>query len=380
MIPIYKPYLPKSSLAYAHEAIDSGWISSQGKYVSMVAEKLQELLNVKYVLPVNNGTSACHLMAKCLSKKLNTIGKKYILVPDNVYVAAWNSLMFDQEYILVPIKADLKTWNMDMGDLDRAIKQYPGASCLIVSNLGNITNVPELQKKYPDTIFIEDNCEGLFGKYNGAYSGTAALCSSISFFGNKTITGGESGALVLNDEELYIYAKCIHSQGQSNKRFVHTELGNNFRITNIASALIIGQLSVLTDILDMKNNIFDVYRKAFSGREDVCVQEVCDGTTPANWMMGIKVPNSTYRDAEKFLASKGIEARPMFFSIQKHSHLQNHSDVLDSDCGNADSLNKECIILPSFPELSTPEQKFIIDSVNEYIESCTRIRSIRNEY
>src|SRR5271168_2985323 len=166
MIPIYKPYLPINCLKYAHEALDSTWISSQGKYISMVTDKLQELLGVKYALPVFNGTVACHLLAKCGAdkKKLNTI-----IVPDNVYVAAYNGFLFDNNWRLISVECDLNTWNYDLTALDRVINVFPDAAVLIVHNVGNIINVPKLKIKYPNTTFIEDNCEGLFGRYNDVY-------------------------------------------------------------------------------------------------------------------------------------------------------------------------------------------------------------------
>src|SRR5271170_5540504 len=108
MIPIYKPYLPAGSLSFAHEALDSTWLSSQGKFIQVVQEKLQELLNIKYVLPVNNGTSACHLVAKAAKQKYN---KNEIIVPDNVYVAAYNGFLFDKNWSLISVECDLKTWN-----------------------------------------------------------------------------------------------------------------------------------------------------------------------------------------------------------------------------------------------------------------------------
>ena len=94
MIPVYRPYLPPSSLKYAHEAIDSSWLS-QGPYIQKVTEKLQELLGVKHILPVNNGTSACHLMAKAHYYKHPRKSVDDIIVPNNVYVAAWNAFLFD---------------------------------------------------------------------------------------------------------------------------------------------------------------------------------------------------------------------------------------------------------------------------------------------
>jgi dTDP-4-amino-4,6-dideoxygalactose transaminase len=106
------------------------------------------------------------------------------------------------------MKMSLDTWNIETNEnyiesLDK------NAAVLIVHNLGNIINVPRLKKIRPDIIFVEDNCEGLFGKYNEIYSGTSSdsLCSSISFYGNKIITTGEGGAFLTNHQDIYEHIK-----------------------------------------------------------------------------------------------------------------------------------------------------------------------------
>jgi perosamine synthetase len=370
MIPIYKPYIPESSLKYAYDALSSGWISSRGRYVDAATEKMQELLGVKYVLLLNNGTSACHLMAKSLSKKLNSNKKKKILVPDNVYVAAWNAFLFDKEYKLITIKTDIDTWNIDSNDLNKKITKHPDAAVLIVHNMGNVINVPELQIKYPNTIFVEDACEALLGKYENSYTGTKSFCSSMSFFANKTLTAGESGMIMTNDEDTYLYTKCIHAQGQSKKRFIHNELGMNYRITNVQAALLMGQLEIADKIIEMKNNIFTKYRAAFKDREDVFIQQESINTKHANWMFGLRIlDNENFDMANNFFSSRDIEIRPMFYAINEHEYLKHNKNVIIGNCKNAELLNKQAIVLPSFPELKTDEQKHIIDTTNHYIKN-----------
>ncbi|HEY5267650.1 MAG TPA: DegT/DnrJ/EryC1/StrS family aminotransferase [Candidatus Saccharimonadales bacterium] len=365
-IPIYKPYLPKESLDYAHKALDSTWISSKGDYIQIVQEKLQELLNTKHVLLVNNGTSACHLVAKALTHKH---GINKIIVPNNVYVAAWNAFLFDKEYELLGIDADLDTWNFDLQELDITIKMYPEAAVLVVHNVGNIINVPELQKKYPSTVFVEDNCEGFLGTYNGMQSGTAGFASAISFFGNKNITCGEGGAFITNDESAYNFIKSTHAQGQSSTRFIHDILGNNFRMTNIQAAILLGQLEVLPEIWDRKLSLFENYRDALDGRQDIFMQTMAPDTAHSNWMFGVRIPgNENYEKAELYFKGQGIEIRPMFYPIHAHQYLVNDYSVSWSNCDNAELLNKECFILPSYVELTKQEQDHIITTVEAYIK------------
>ena len=111
MIAIYKTYLPKHSLRYAHEAIDSTWVSSNGKFINIATERLREYLGVKYVQLVSNGTTATHLVAKSLAHKYPDIKK--VVLPNNVYVSDWSALLYDKELEIVPIDADPDTGNND---------------------------------------------------------------------------------------------------------------------------------------------------------------------------------------------------------------------------------------------------------------------------
>lgn len=238
MIPIYKPYFTEQNLKYAHDAINSGWVSSQGEYLDLAKNKLKDLLETKRVILTSNGTTATHLLALALKYKYPHIKK--IIVPNNVYVAAWNSFLFDKEYELVPIDADLETWNFDLDKLESVIDET--SAVLIVHNIGNIINVPKLKERFPNTVFLEDNCEGFLGKYDNKYTGTESFASSVSFFGNKTLTSGEGGAFITNDDDVFEHINKVKSQGQSNEKFIHDVLGYNYRMTNVQAAILYGQL------------------------------------------------------------------------------------------------------------------------------------------
>lgn len=374
MIPVYKPYLPPKSLSYAHEALDSTWISSQGKYLTLVTERLQDILHTPYVIPLNNGTSACHLMAKALYKaRKPAYDKKKIIVPNNVYVAAWNAFLFDKEYELIPVEANLDTWNVDLLKLENAIESYPDADVLIVHNIGNVVNVPRLQLKYPSVYFVEDNCEGFLGGYGSQVTGQASFASAVSFFGNKNITSGEGGAFITNSSEVYDYVKCLQGQGQSSVRFVHKELGYNYRMTNIQAAILYGQLDCLQEILSLKREVFEKYRNAFKDRDDVRIQISEEGTANSNWMFGVRVlGQQSYESARVYFEQHGIEIRPMFYSIFSHEHLKFNPDIHHCETLMADLLNKECFILPSYPGLTAEEQQHIINTVNEYVQGAAQ--------
>ena len=137
-------------------------------------------------------------------------------------------------------------------DSSKTIKIKPliddNTAILVVHNIGNIINVPKLKLEFPNTVILEDNCEGFLGKYDNKYTGTESFASSISFFGNKTITSGEGGAFITNDDDVFEYINKIKSQGQSNEKFIHDVLGYNYRMTNIQAAILYGQLDSLSEI------------------------------------------------------------------------------------------------------------------------------------
>jgi len=355
MIPIYQPYLPPSSLRYAEDAISSGWVSCIGKYAELATEQLKEILNVEHVQLLNSGTSATHLIAKALQFKHPEIHK--VLVPNNCYVAAWNSFLYDRYHELIPVRASETTWNMDAEEALKQLDDY--TAILVVHNVGNIIDV----SKFGDAIFVEDNCEGIFGKYNNQYSGTKALASSLSFFGNKTITSGEGGALVTNDPEIYEYAKSVQGQGQSSTPYVHDRLGHNYRMSNVQAAILLGQLELLDRIISMKKRVFEKYREELP-TDTIYIQEQEENTQHSNWMFGVGVKGSKFSQTKKHMNDKGIDIRQMFYPMSAHRHLKNIAapDQEESAC----TLNEECFMVPSYPELTHRDQSFIINTILEY--------------
>ena len=365
MIPIYKPYLSKEALKYAHDAVDSTWISSTGKYIELSTDFLKDILQVENLKLVNNGTSATHLAVKALLKKSPSI--KEIVVPNNVYVAAWNSAIYER-LRLHPVDANLDTWNVDLDKLESVLKTKDPqkTAVMVVPNLGNIINTRKLQRAHPDFLFIEDNCEGFYGKYEDHFSGTGCLASSLSFFGNKTITSGEGGAFITDDKEVYDFIDKVQGQGQSSQRYIHDVLGYNYRMTNIQAAILYGQLMILDQIVEKKMDLFDFYKDNLSplverGVMDFQYSE--EDTVHSNWIFGLKCKNKCKKIREH-LNRKGVDTRPMFYDITKHKHIVGHYDTVRID--NARSLQEVCFMIPSYPSISIEERAYVVDSIKDF--------------
>jgi perosamine synthetase len=363
MIPIYKPDISKYLLS-AHDAINSEWISNHGEYVEKSTKKLSDLLGAR-VLLMANGTCATHCLFIALKFKYPDVKKIY--VPNNCYVAAWNSVLSEYPKELCEVmKIDNNTWNTDTRYVDTFEKN---AAVLIVHNVGNIINVPALKRRRPDLIFVEDACEGFTGKYENVYAGTGSctLCSSISFYGNKIITSGEGGAFITHDDDVYNYIKKAYSQGMSDVRYVHDTFAYNYRMTNIQAAFLYDQLNDIDSIIEKKRIVFENYKKLTKNLK-VSLFEIEAGTEPANWMFCVRMKSSkTIEEKVKFFYDNGVDIRPFFYPITSHKHLE----MLPFDDQVSHDLNNEVIMIPSFPSISLDEQKKVVQVITEFTNTIS---------
>ena len=373
MINIYEPEISKykNSAIYA---IESGWISNHGEFVSKSTDRLKKILNIKHAILMANGTCATHCLFLALKYKYPIIKKIY--VPNNCYVAAWNSVLmeYDKKYIEV-MKMDLNTWNISV-DEDYIKSLDANAAVLIVHNLGNIINVPKLKQIRPDLIFIEDNCEGFSGKYEGIYSGTSvsSLCSSVSFYGNKIITTGEGGAFLTNDDDVYNYILKVYSQGMSQTRYLHDIHAYNYRMTNIQAAFLYDQLNDFEAIIKNKKQIFDNYKQLLdplikSNLVRIFNEET--NTDCANWIFGLRLINNNKNITEtmEYFKKMNIDIRPFFYPINSHEHLK---EILFED-DNSFILNREVIMIPSSPTITFETQQYIVKIINLFTNNINII-------
>ena len=367
MINICQPNINKYSES-AINAIKDGWISNHGKFVELANIKLKEITKSKYSILMSNGTCATHCLFLALKFKYPNINKIY--VPNNCYIAAWNSVLmvYSIDQIEV-IKMDIHTWNVNV-DEEYINTLEKNTAVLIVHNLGNIINVPRLKRIRPDLIFIEDNCEGMLGKYEDTFSGMSesSLCSSCSFYGNKIITTGEGGAFFTQDEEVYNYIKSVYSQGMSDTKYLHNVHAYNYRMTNIEAGFLYDQLNDIENILENKYKIFQNYDHLFkdlvkSGKIDLIKHE--ENTTHSPWIYALRIKDNakTIEETSEFFKSNNIDIRPFFYPINAHEHLkmvENNDDV-------SYVLNKEIIMIPSSQNITYEEQKLVVDVIYKFI-------------
>jgi perosamine synthetase len=369
MINIYNPNITKYRLS-ALNAIESGWISNHGEFIEKSTDLLKKKLNVKHTILMANGTCATHCLFLSLKYKYPNIDTIY--VPNNCYIAAWNSLLTEYNKTTMEVmKMDINTWNICVDE--EYIKTLKSNSAmLIVHNLGNIINVPRLKRLRPDIIFVEDNCEGFTGKYEHIYSGTSdsSLCSSISFYGNKIITTGEGGAFLTNDDDVYNYILKAYSQGMSSIRYLHDTHAYNYRMTNIEAAFLFDQLNDYENIVNNKKHIFNNYKILLSSlieENKISLFQSEDDTENACWIFAIRFINNTksITETSNFFKKLNIDIRPFFYPINKHGHLKD----ISFDDSIPDILNKDIIMIPSSPSITFEEQKYIVKSIDNFLNN-----------
>lgn len=374
MIPVYKPYLTEESVYFATEAIKTGWWSPLGEYKELSREKFLDILeasNTHNCLLVNNGTCGLHLAIKAIKKFYPNIRKA--IVPSNVYVAAWNCLLFDDPnyFQLKFLDAHPETWNADYSNLELD-NQGEGYLFLIVHNLGLPVKINDLKKKWPKAIFVEDACEAFGGWYDswedGRVKSVGLNCeiSVFSFFGNKNVTCGEGGAVITANKEMYQYMMHLHGQAQTEQRYLHDDIGYNYRMTNVAAALLQGQLLNWSSIKLAKEDIFNHYLHNINPEKFTFQRQ----NGHSKWMFGIKTIGN-YCDlnyVKHRLEENNIEWRPMFYPFWCHSHLQKYDlgPVWTQKYPNSYNLSRECIIIPSYPDLiNEPENlEHIVRTLN----------------
>jgi perosamine synthetase len=373
IIPCYKPYLSKYKTSPI-DAINSEWISNLGKYIELATMKFKEVLNAKHVILMANGTVATHCLFLSIRYKYPNISKIYI--PNNVYVAVYNCALMEYNLDNLEIlKINDRTWNMEE-DEEYILSLEANSAIVIVHNLGGIVDVDRIKQIRPDILLVEDNCEGLFGRYNGKYTGTSdnILCSSVSFYGNKTITTGEGGAFITNDDDVYQHIKLVFSQGMSSKRFIHDIHAYNYRMTNVQAAFLYEQLNDIDCILQLKKRIFNNYEKLLQNElldGKISIQSSNLNCERANWMFAIHFLNNnkSIDEINDYFIKNCIDIRPFFYPYYEHKHLKTIINHTTDELFISKKLNKNIIMLPSYPELTYKQQAYIVSKIIIFINS-----------
>jgi perosamine synthetase len=343
--PVYRPQLGQKEKENVLECLESTWISSKGKFVNQFEEEFSKYLGVKYSTTVSNGTVALHLALLALG-----IGEgDEVIVPTFTYIASVNAIKYTgAKPIFVDSIED--TWQMNPEDVERKITMHTKA-IMAVHLYGHPCDMDRLTKIAKDNniFLIEDCAEALGSKYKGKYIGTFGDISTFSFFGNKTITTGEGGMVVTNDQTLYERSTHFKGQGLAKHReYWHDVVGYNYRMTNICAAIGVAQLGNIENVLAKKKQIASWYIDNLKNTDYIPHKEVGD-VYHSYWMFSLLLKDSSKRDdLREYLKSNGIETRPLFYPVHT---MPMYSQKYEKH-PIAEKLGWSGINLPSYPDLT----------------------------
>ncbi|MFG6393861.1 MAG: DegT/DnrJ/EryC1/StrS aminotransferase family protein [Lachnospiraceae bacterium] len=358
-IPVYQPSLTGNEKKYVDDCIDSGWISSKGKYNDLFAEKFGEYIGVKYGTTVSNGTLALHLALMALG-----IGPgDEVIVPSFTYIASANAVKYTGAKVVF---ADSKenSWQLDPDDIEHRITERTRAIMPVhlYGHPCDMDAILAIASKHR-LFVIEDCAEAIGSEYKGKKIGSFGVIAAFSFFGNKTITCGEGGMVLTNDKTLY--ERAIHLKGQglaAHREYWHDIIGYNYRMTNIAAAIGLAQLEQVDSFVDRKIEIANMYKKLLEGLP-IKVQESVGDVKHTYWMVSITCDQIEDRDKLRdFLRNEGVETRPAFYPIHTMPmYSERYQRLLV-----AEKLSWSGMNLPSYPGLKDKEIKYVCDNIKKY--------------
>lgn len=353
-------------LKYIQEAFDTNWIAPLGPNVDNFESELAEKVNIKDAAALSSGTAAIHLALKALGIK----EKDIVFCPTLTFSASANPIKY-QGAIPVFIGSDHATWNMDPEALEEAFKKYPEVTAVIVVHLyglsANLDPIIELCNKY-NVPLIEDAAESLGTLYKGQYTGTLGKYGVFSFNGNKIITSSGGGMLLSNDAQGIKKAKFWATQSRDEARhYQHSELGYNYRMSNVVAGIGRGQLKVLDERVEKKRQIYEYYKTKLSDITEIEFMPENNWNYSNYWLSCIRIKNTMSPNMIiDILEKNNIESRP----IWKPMHLQPYF----SDCDFIGSEFSELlfntgICLPSDTKMTESDLLRVILLVRKCFDS-----------
>ena len=368
------PHMGGNEMAYVQQAYDTNWVAPLGENVDGFEKDLSAYTGVAHVAALSSGTAALHLALILLGVSQGD----EVLCQSFTFSASANPIRY-QGATPIFIDSECDTWNMDPAILETAIidrikKGRKPKAIIVVHLYGMPAKMDEIMKvaaKYEIPI-IEDAAEALGSRFKGEYAGSFGQLGILSFNGNKIITTSGGGALLSQDEELIKKARFLATQARDDApHYQHSEIGYNYRMSNIVAGIGRGQMEVLNTRVAKRRSINDFYRKAFANFEGISFLSEPTADYYSNfWLTSIVVEPSktngiTRETIRLAMANKNIECRPLW----KPMHLQ---PVFQSYpyYGSAVSANlfEKGLCLPSGSNLTDNDLNRVVETFNNVLQ------------
>ena len=376
------PTLTGNELQYVKECIDTEWVSSAGKYVDLFEKNIADYTGSKYAVACVNGTAAIQVSLRLAGVEAGD----EVIVSTLTFIASVNAITYNNA---TPIFMDAdKYYNIDAEKTIKFIKNETVfkngftynrktdnkiTAIIPVHVWGNACWLDELIElcNNQNIAIVEDACESLGtfynkGKYKGKHTGTIGKLGCLSFNGNKIITTGGGGMILTDNKALAEKAKYLTTQAKDDPiRYVHDEIGHNFRLTNIQAALGVAQLEQLSKILKRKKEIYAFYQSTIENIEGLSLSNPPDYAQNNHWLNLLQIDSKVYNEDREVLMKRleedGIQTRPVW----KMNHEQKpYKDCQYYKMEKAKKLVTNSLCLPSSSNLSNENLNKIISVLN----------------
>jgi perosamine synthetase len=349
-IPVNEPLLDGNEKRYVQECIDTGWISSEGPFVTKLEAGMAKLCNRKHGIAVANGSVALDLSVAALD-----IGAGDEVILPSFTIISCAAAIVRAGAVPVPVDADPINWNMTPGAVEKAITPRTRA-IMVVHIYGlpvDMDPILDIAARHGLRV-IEDAAEVHGQTYNGRPCGSFGDISTFSFYPNKHVTTGEGGMVLVNDPDLAARCRRLRNLGfstDSQKRFIHEELGWNFRMSNLQAAIGVAQLERLDEFVQRKRAMGARYVSLLSGCDGIQLPlERTDYATNIYWVFGVVLDERlgiSALEMQARLNRRGVGTRPFFFPMHQQPVFRKKGWFGELSLPVAEGLYRRGFYIPS---------------------------------
>jgi perosamine synthetase len=363
-IAVAHPYLCGREREYVLECIDTTWISSVGTFISRFETQFAEYAGARNAIAVSNGTVALHAALLGLGVEAGD----EVIVPTMTFVATANTVAYCNATPVL-VDSEPRTFNVDPARVEAAVtnKTRGIIPVHLYGHPCDMDAIRDIARRH-DLWVLEDAAEALGATYRGARAGSLGDCATFSFFGNKTITTGEGGMIVTDDDALAARIRLIKGQGMDPKhRYWFPQIGYNYRMTNVAAAIGLGQLEQIDTHLGRRDEVrawYDELLAPLEGRVRRPIEE--PWAHSSYWMYSVALEDGVPRerdDVMRAMSERGVETRPVFYPM----HVM---PVFSADSAHfpvATWYGERGISLPTHALLSREDVEYVVEVLAESI-------------
>ena len=369
MIPVNEPLFNGNEKKYLNQCIDDAWISSEGSFVKEFEEKFSSYLGIEYGIAVCNGTVALEtaLAASGIKK-----GDEVIMPTFTIISCAIAAIRLGAKPVLVD--SEPETWNMNINQIEPKITNRTKAimPVHIYGHPVDMDQVMELAEKYNLKV-IEDAAEVHGALYKGKKAGSIGDIGCFSFYANKIITTGEGGMVVTDNREIAEKARAYRDLCfKPEKRFYHTELGCNFRMTNLQAAVGVAQLEQMDRFIEIRRNNARKYTDKLKKINGIKTPVEKDWAKNVYWMYAIELSEDLGINAAQMaqqLAEKGIATRPFFLGLHEQPVFHKMGLFIGERYPVAERIARQGLYLPSGHTLTKEQIGYICNAIELVIHA-----------